>query len=125
MHQITTRKGFTGPRRRRAGIEVAQGATVEVELTEAQLDAVTADPELVVVAIKEGEEASLKSTQPTKAELVAQAEVMGLSVPRRATVAQLEELIASTSPAEPTAEEVSTEDEEVRDMVDEQESTEA
>jgi hypothetical protein len=52
MHKITTRKGFRGPRRRRAGISVAKGQTIEVELTASQLKAIQADEELVVVASK-------------------------------------------------------------------------
>ncbi len=52
MYEITTARGFTGPRRRRAGVEVAQGGTVVVELTKEQLAEIEADPCLVVTPVK-------------------------------------------------------------------------
>lgn len=62
MYEITTARGFTGPRRRRAGIEVAQGATIVVELSKEQLAEIEADPILVVTPVKKAVSKSKKAT---------------------------------------------------------------
>lgn len=52
MHKVELRKGFTGERRNRAGISVTRADAYVGELTDEQLVAIKADPELVVSASK-------------------------------------------------------------------------
>lgn len=67
MHKVTVRKGFTGPQRQRAGIAVSREYPYTGELSEEQLKAVEADPELEVTEVETGKTES-KPAEDKKSE---------------------------------------------------------
>lgn len=63
LYELRLAVGFTGQRRRRAGIELEPGVTLKTELTEEQLKAVEADEWITVNAAGKGSEKELQEPQ--------------------------------------------------------------
>lgn len=93
IYKVTPIKAFTGPKRSRAGFDFFKGIVSEVSLDDDQVDAIKADVYLEVVG-----EVESAPAEPTKAELIANAEARDLTLEglkAKSTLAQVKEAIAN------------------------------